>query len=242
MSEIWQIPPYDPQYSPIDDSDSCSNQATLHVLEMLQGNKQRWSPRALAVLSGTVPGKGNSVQNNLNAINKYGLIPYDLWPDLTGNWTVAEYYAPIPANILAQANKSYFVRFAAADLTISPLLVEIQVSPTMSHLMAEFNTTDVFDSYPPSVKPLTTWEPKEIVGKWGLSINPKNMTFGFQVSNPTTAGDKTVYIQAGNALVPLSDWQAFLNLGGSEASIVQITQQQLNASLVVTSDLFKTNS
>lgn len=237
---MWIIPPYDPQYSPIGDSDSCSDQATLHVLEMLQDNKQRWSPRALAVLSGTKPGFGNTVQNNLNAINKYGLIPYDLWPNLTGNWTVEEYYAPIPKEILAQANKSYFVQFVPADLSKSPLLVEVQISSTMSHLMAQFNDTEVFDSYPPSVKPLTMWQSSAIVGKWGLSIKPKDMTFGYKVSDPTTAGDQTVYIQAGNSLVPLADWQAFLNLGGSLDSIVAITQEQLNASSVVTSDLFKT--
>lgn len=235
----WPIPPYNPQFSRISDSDSCSNQATLHVLEMLQGNKQRWSPRALAVLSGTKPGVGNSVQNSLNAINKYGLIPYDLWPDLEGDWTLEQYFAPIPQSILAQANKSYAVKFAPADLNTSPLLVEVQVSPTMAHLMAQFDTTEVFDSYPPDVKPLTMWQPQAIVGKWGLSIKPKNMTFGYKVSNPITAGDQTVYIQVGNSLVPLTDWQAFLNLGGSTESVVPITQEQLNASSVIASDYFK---
>lgn len=235
----WIIPPYDPQYSRISDSDSCSNQATLHVLEMLQDNKQRWSPRALAVMSGTKPNIGNSVQNSLNAINLHGLIPYDLWPDLEGDWTLDQYYAPIPKEILAQANKSYFIKFAPADLEKTPLLVEVQVSPTMAHLMAQFNDTEVFDSYPPAVKPLTTWQHSAIVGKWGLTIKPKDMTFGYKVSNPTTAGDQTVYIQAGNSLVPLTDWQAFLNLGGSTESVVSVIQEQLNASSVITSDYFK---
>lgn len=235
----WPVIPYDPQFSRISDSDSCSNQATLHVLEMLQDNKQRWSPRALAVMSGTKPGVGNNIQASLDAINKHGLIPYDLWPDLEGDWTLEQYYAPIPKEILAQANKSFRVDFAAADLSKTPLLVEVQVSPKMAHLMAQFNDTEVFDSYPPSVKPLTMWQPQAIVGKWGLKIKPKDMTFGYKVSNPTTAGDQTVYIQAGNSLVPLTDWQAFLNLGGSTESVVPITQQQLNASSVVTSDYFK---
>jgi len=235
----WIIPPYNPQYSPIADSDSCSNQATLHVIEMLQGNKQRWSPRALAVLSGTKPGYGNSIQANLNAINLYGLIPYDLWPDLDGNWTVTDYFAPIPQSILKQANKSMIVNFAPADLNESPLLVEVQISPTMAHLMAQFNDTEVFDSYPPSVKPLSMWQPQTIVGKWGLSLKPRNMVFGYKVSNPTTTGDQTVYIEVANSLIPLADWQAFLNLGGSEQSIVYITQEQLNAYSLIASDYFK---
>jgi hypothetical protein len=239
---IFTPPPYNPQSSLISDSDSCQTQATLHVLEMLQGNKQRWSPRALATLSGIKAGEGGTIQQVVNAINKYGVIPYDLWPDLTDNWTAEEYYTPIPQSIINQANKSYQVAVTAPDLTKSPLLVEIQVSPTMAHLMAQFNNAQVFDSYLPSVKPLTMWQPSAIVGKWGLKLTQTKMTFGYKVSDPILPGDQTVYIQAGNSFVPLADWQAFLNLGGSEASIVSITQAQLNAVSVVYNDLFKTNS
>lgn len=234
---IFSPPPYDPQSSTIGDSDSCQTQATLHCIEMLQGNAQRWSPRAIATLAGIKPGVGGSIQQVLDAINEYGLIPYDLWPDLTGAWTDAEYYTPIPKNILAQANKSFVVAYAAANLDKTPLLVEVAVSPQMNHLVAQFDATQVFDSYQPDIKPLTTWQSSAIVGKWGLSLKPKNMTLGFQV-----AGNPTVYIQAGNSLVPLADWQAFLNLGGSTGSIVPLTQTQLDSLSVVASDLFKTNS
>ena len=236
---MWIIPPYDPQSGLISDSDSCQTQATLHCLEMLQGNKQRWSPRALATLAGIKPNVGGTIQQVTDAINKYGLIPYDLWPDLTGSWTTEQYYAPIPASITAQANKSYVVSIIAPNLAVSPLLVEVKPAASIAHLVAQFNDTEVFDSYQPDVKPLTTWVSSAIVGKWGLSIKPKNMTFGYKVSNPTTAGDQTVYIQVGNSLVPLTDWQAFLNLGGSTESVVSITQEQLNASSVITSDYFK---
>lgn len=234
---IFTPPPYNAQSSTTSDSDSCQTQATLHALEMLQGNVQRWSPRAIAYLAGIKPGIGGSITQVLNAINQYGLIPYDLWPDLPDNWTNPEYYAPVPSSVLAKANKSYSVSYGPADLSKSPLLVQIQVSPTMAHLVAQFNQTQVFDSYQPSVKPLSTWQSSAIAGKWGLIIKPKSMTLGYAVS-----GNPTVYIQAGNSFVPVSDWNAFLNLGGSTESVVTITQTQLDSLPVVYGDLFKTNS
>lgn len=230
---MFAPPQYNAQSSTLGDSDSCQTQAVLHCIEMLQNNFQRWSPRAIATLAGIDPNKGGSITQVLNAINEHGLIPYDLWPDLTGNWTDADYYAPIPKEIQAQANKSFVVSYAEADLTKTPLLVEIAF-PAIHHLVCQFNATEVFDSYQPAVKPLTTWKPSAIVGKWGLSLKPKNMTLGYQV-----LGNPTVYIQAGNSLVPLTDWQAFLNLGGSQGSIVTLTQTQLDSLSVVASDLFK---
>lgn len=238
----YSPPPYNPQSSLVSDSDSCQTQAVLHDLEMLQGNKQRWSPRALATLAGIDPNGGGSIQQVLNAINKYGLIPYELWPDLGDNFTDAEFYAPIPKAILAQANTAYLVTVIPADLNKSPLLVQIAVSPQMNHLVVQFNDTEFFDSYLPAVKPLSMYQPQAITGKWSLKLSLRNMTFGYKVSNPVKPDDQTVFIQAGNSLVPLADWQAFLNLGGSQASIVSISQAQLDASSVVFNDLFKTNA
>ncbi len=238
---IFTPPPYNPQSSLSADSDSCQTQATLHTLEMMQGNKQRWSPRALATLAGIDPKSGGSIQQVVNAINKYGLIPYELWPDLDGPWTDTEFYAPIPQDVLAKANKSYLVTVIAADLTKSPLLVQLNLSTEVRHLVAQFNEDEFFDSYQPAVKKLSGYPPSAIGGKWSLKLSLRNMTFGFKVSDPVKAGDQTVYIQAGNSLVPLADWQAFVNLGGSLDSIVSITQHQLDSSSVVYGDLFKTN-
>lgn len=237
---ILTPPPYDPQSSVTADSDTCQTQATLHAIEMLQGNKQRWSPRALAVLAGIDPRVGGTIQQVVNAINKYGLIPYDLWPDLTDPWTNNDFFTPVPKEILAQANKSYIVSITA-PLTY-PFLVEIKPAATMAHLVAQFNDTEIFDSYLPSVKPLSTWQPSAIVGKWGILLKPKYMTFGYKVSNPVKPGDQTVYVQLGNSLAPMTNWQAFLNIGGSENSIVSITQQQLDASSVVFSDMILPNA
>jgi hypothetical protein len=235
----YENPPYDPQYSPVADSDSCPAQGVDHALEMNQGNKQRWSPRAAAVLGSVKPDVGGTIQGVVDGINTYGLIPYDLWPDLTGDWTAEEYYQPVPASIIAQANKSFAVSIIPADLSKSALIVEVYVSPTMSHLMASTDGITAFDSYPPTLKPLSGFK---ILGEWGLTIKPKTMLLGYKVSDPTTGGDETVYIQVGNSMVPIADWQAFLNLGGSTGSVVSITQAQLNALPVVYADLFKTNS
>lgn len=235
-----QPPPYDPQSSITNDSDTCQTQATLHALEMILGNSQRFSPRATAVLAGIDPRVGGSIQQVVDSINNYGLIPYDLWPDLADPWTNNQFFAPIPKSILAQANKSYSVSITT-KLTL-PYLVEVNPANTIAHLIAQYTDFGyspqslIFDSYQPAIKPLTTWQQSVIVGKWSLIIKPKTMTLGYQV-----AGSPTVYIQAGNSFVPVANWQAFLNLGGSQMSIVTITQTQLDSLSVVYGDLFKTN-
>ena len=61
-------------------------------------------------------------------------------------------------------------------------------------------------------------------------------TLGFQVS-----GNPTVYVMVGNSLVPLVDWPAFVNIGGSTNSIVPVTQQWLDQMAVVGKDHFGSN-
>lgn len=226
---MWQTPPYNPQSSTTGaDATNCVSEAVIHVLEMLQGNFQRWSPRALAKLSGTTP-QGNNIQTVVNAVNRYGLIPYDLWPDLE-TFTWQDYYATIPQEILQRANKNYQINLIAPDINASPVLLRLEYPDTF-HFVAQFNGTQYFDSYLPDIKPIN---PSMIVGKWSLQLILKSMTFGYSVP-----GNPTVYIQVGNSLVPLSDWQAFVNLGGSAASVVTISQGQLDESQVIASDYFK---
>lgn len=243
---IYEPPKYDAQSSITCDSDTCQTQATIHAIEMKQGNKQRWSVRAPAVLAGIDPRVGGTIQQVVNAINHYGLIPYDLWPDLDDPWTNDQFFAPIPKNILAQANKAY--SFSITNKLELPYLVEIKPSSALAHLTAQYTDFGysakslVFDSYQPSVKPLTTWVQSAIVGKWSLIIKLKTMLPGYKVIDPIKSGDETVYVIVGNSLVPIADWQAFLNLGGSDATVVLVTQAWLNGMQVVYGDLFKTNS
>lgn len=49
----------------------------------------------------------------------------------------------------------------------------------------------------------------------------------------------TVYVSVGTTLVPVADWNAFINLGGSEQSIVSLDATEFAKFNVGSSTLFK---
>lgn len=64
---------------------------------------------------------------------------------------------------------------------------------------------------------------------------PCSMVLGYKKVN-----DPTVYVQlGGNCLVPLADWQAFVNVGGSDTSVVVLADSEFSKFQVVSKDLFK---
>jgi hypothetical protein len=166
----------DVQVSLIADFLACGSYSAVHIAEMLTkkwtGQMQFYSERALAKLSGTTH-QGNSLNNIVNAINKYGLILEKDWPQININADVTwdEYYAEIPTETLAKADKGW-----KADLTqLSPSAViqTLQVSPVWTiiptsggtnHIVAQINPTQYFDSYQlfvknfqPNFQPLSYW-------------------------------------------------------------------------------------
>jgi hypothetical protein len=102
--------------------------------------------------------------------------------------------------------------------------------PSTYHFVITRDKINYIDSYEPQLKPIN-WP--EVVNQYSLLIKPKFMTPGFQVS-----GNPTVYVMVGNSLVPLADMQAFVNIGGSQSSIVAVTQQWLDSMTVVGQDYF----
>lgn len=228
---IYQLPPFQPQSCPPQgfDADSCPNEATIGAIEMKQGIFQQWSVSGAAVLSGTKPGIGNDLQTVINAYNKSGLISYSARP-LDPIFNQASYYAPITSEQLATANKSMQFTLVAPDLNISPVILRLKL-PTTYHFVITRDMVNYIDSYQPQVKSID-WS--IVVGQWSIKINLKYMLFGYQAP-----GNSTVYVQVGQCLVPLTDWQTFLNLGGNQQSVVSITQEQLDASTVIASDYFK---
>lgn len=227
----YPIPPFSPQSSPTTGTDiwDCSNEAFIGCVEMLQNNFQQFSVRANAKMTGTIPGVGNAIEQVVGLTNEKGLISYTAWPDLPV-FNASQYLAPISPAILKVANKSMQFSLVAPDLNISPIIMRLKMGNTF-HFVITADNVNYIDSYAPQIKPII-WS--NVVNKWSLTIKQTNMQFGYK-----TATDDTVYIQVGNALVPLTDWQAFLNLGGNAGSVVIITQEQLDSMPVITSDYFK---
>jgi hypothetical protein len=184
------LPPFDPQHSAnnVADADDCVSESAVHIIETLiyqqTGKQLRYSPRALAKLAGTTL-NGNDINTVLNAVKKYGLIPYELWPDLE-NFTWDEYYADIPQNVI-DAGKDFLAEWdvssitTTADLTLAPIWLRVKAGTTF-HFVEQFNETEIFDSYLPAVKPITTYEP---VQAFQFTIKQKKqMTNSFFVFDP----------------------------------------------------------
>jgi hypothetical protein len=184
------LPPFDPQHSAnnVADADDCVSESAVHIIETLiyqqTGKQVRYSPRALAKLAGTTL-NGNDINTVMNAVKKYGLIPYELWPDLT-NFTWDEYYADIPQNVI-DAGKDFLAEWdisnitTTADLSVAPIWLRVKAGSTF-HFVEQFNATEIFDSYLPAIKPITTYEP---VNSFQFTIKQKQqMTNSFFVFDP----------------------------------------------------------
>lgn len=168
-------PPFDSQYSvgTATDSNSCVSQSIVHIIEMLQGNKYRWSPRAVAYFSATTI-QGNSETNVLDSVNKVGLIPYDLWPDLD-KFTWAEYYTPVPKEIWKQAIP-ITISIIPPDINKSPLWTILDFGAT-NHAVAQLTIGKPHDLYfdsEPGGEVKTIYQP--IISQHSIKINKFNMT------------------------------------------------------------------
>jgi len=152
-------PPGENQFSNHADSMACVTFSALNVLEtqykFLTGQKINFSDRFIAKLSGTTP-QGNSIQKVLDTIRKYGLVLEADYPT-PASFTWDEYYADIPPEVLAKAQKfdiSY--EFGSTDylkdLKQAPLQMVIEKTNPY-HAVEMINLTEEFDSYVPYVKP-----------------------------------------------------------------------------------------
>ena len=186
MDWTSKIPPWESQYSATThtDAEDCIAESLCHIVYMLTG--VRYSPRALALMSGTTEA-GNDVNDVLKFANTKGLIPYDLWPT-PDSFTWDSYYASIPANILAQAQKLN-ITLIPADLTKSPIWTELEWGANLAiptrHMVAQINDTQYFDSeIGAPIKPLN-YENAIIAFQTSIKINNPPMQF-FQVTGEST--------------------------------------------------------
>ncbi len=166
----------DTQVSRIADFLACGSYSAIHIAEMLTkkwtGQMAFYSERALAKLSGTTH-NGNSLENIVNAINKYGLIKEKDWPEINTNADVTweQYYSEIPSEILKKADRGWKASLTKlspsqvnSTLENSPVWTIIPTSGGTDHIISQINPTQYFDSYQifvknfqPNFQPLSYW-------------------------------------------------------------------------------------
>ena len=243
---IYPLPPGEEQHSNVADSFGCVSFSAVHCIESQEiqqtGSTIGYSERALAKLSGTVynnpkPEKnGNSVQNVYNTILEYGLIPDSLWPtDLDGGmWTLEEFYADIPQDVLNQAIKPQISLVAGCNYSLSPVWTQLRIGGTENHMVEGLNQTQYFDSYETYLKNYT---PDDVVVWQGnLILNPlsKRMLVFFQVK-----GTATIWALMDGQWVGFSDMVAFNNyVAGRPYVSVNLDQVEF-ARLKSNPDVFK---
>lgn len=155
------LPSPENQSTHIVDTMACVTFSCLNVIEtqikFLTGKEVNFSDRFIAKLSGTTQ-QGNTVQNVLDTIRKYGLVLEEEWPtDLDFDWN--QYYADVPDEVINKARKidlAYEFHYPPQDwlreLKHLPLEMIIE-SNNPYHSVEMVNTTQQFDTYTPNLRP-----------------------------------------------------------------------------------------
>lgn len=180
---IWIkfTPIYDSQYSATThtDAEDCVEESLCHIMYCLTG--RRYSPRALAMLTQVNP-TGSTCDEAIIAANKYGLVPYELWPT-PDTFTWESYYADIPKDVLDRADK-YVITLVAPDLNVSPIWAQLNFLNGTKHLVCKVSDTEYFDSEQgAAIKPLNY---EGAVTTWQSSIACTIDHFATETSDPVT--------------------------------------------------------
>lgn len=121
---------------------------------MSHGVNVQFSERFLAKMSGTTS-QGNTLQNVVAALMEYGLVLDTDWPEPV-NFTLAEYYAPIPQEIInkGKATLAKYLEVSGFEL-VSNLSVALQDAPCIvftpkgvpTHARCVLGQNLVFDTF-----------------------------------------------------------------------------------------------
>lgn len=165
----WPEPIGESQKS-IDDNWACVTYATTHAMEsqikILTGKTVNISARFLAIMSGTIPGVGNSFQKVFGCVEKYGWLEATDCPEPPGQWTNAEYYGfNITPELLAKALKNkedWDIDYLAngvtfANLNVAPLIAWVP-QYTANHAVEVLDEQTRFDTYVPYRRPLGSYQ------------------------------------------------------------------------------------
>jgi hypothetical protein len=171
----------DVQVSHIADFQACGAYSLIHIIEMLEkfwtGSQTLLSERAQAKLSNTTP-QGNSLANEITALNTYGVLTDGNWPDINNvnnQITWGEYYTSIPQTALQTADKGWKATLAllspkdvARALQLAPVWTIVGTSSGENHIVAQINETQFFDSYEIIIKNFSDGYP--ILSQWNLQL------------------------------------------------------------------------
>lgn len=169
VSKDWgnNLPPWTSQFSVMTRTDAmdCLAESFINIVYMTTGFDA--SPRALAKLANTTR-LGNSETAILNAVKKYGLIPYELWPT-PDDFSWNDYYAPIPQAVLDQAIR-VDAKIISASLAKSPLWTILRFPNGAAHGVAQINSVQYFDSEQGDPVKMLTYGNAVVTSQVSLSI------------------------------------------------------------------------
>lgn len=208
-----------------------------------------FSRAALGFMSGLQPG-GNYLDVVANAARTKGLIPEALWDSNPANFSSqAEWLRPMPQNLLdlaAQFQKfidlAYDISiggqaYAPGDVKKAPLYIALCTcggwqtdTPVQwcgvtitNHALALYKDilgtpSLVQDSYPSFQKQLSLdYQIPYVIQVFAIQKKDITSMYGFKL-----ATSPTVYVLQGTILVPITNWESFVDMGGSTATIITL--------------------
>lgn len=243
--------------NPIFDTNGCGLFGSINCLDMtlfqMTGQKLNKSHRAACVLAGLQNNVdpngqiwGSYIDADIKSIQQHGVVSQDAWPELT-NFNFQQFFAPLSQEAknsglqwLKQWKMSDLIPVTEAQvpqmLKTAPVLMQIKFGNGAVHFVVRINQTQYFDSYLPDIKPVG-YNGSVILNQWLIVLTPRDMTTGFQQK-----GSQEVVVPVGDKYVPLSDWGAFVNIGGDVTSIVELDPSEYAKLQIIHADMFKSNS
>lgn len=229
---------------------ACSSTEEIQLKQQL-GVEVNRSDRFLAKVSGTTE-QGNWVSKVLDTRKKQGFVPEHRWTTPPPPVTFSGYYADIPQPILVEG----LANVPQSDLQYeyipehdrATIKYHLQHAPLMvtipGHEVTGFALDDngkdmwVLDDYIFNVDPAQPFVRKiklsSITDIYKAVFTVRRNMIGYKV-----VGNPTVYVELDGKLVPVADWLAFVALGGSTGSVVELSQEQFAKFTIINSVLFK---
>lgn len=167
----WEAPAFEPQSNGVFDTFACTNFAICNVIEMMHkkryGEEINLSDRFSAIVSGTIPGQGNSHKKVAESMRKSGFIVEEKYPftELMGQ---AEYFTP-PQRELLDTGLQWLVvtEFGYEKVERKDFWETLQLSPLQVAVDSRARTVSDFQGYDHSITIRAGEEGK----KWNTTDN-----------------------------------------------------------------------
>lgn len=243
------LPTFEKQYFKNFDTMGCVSFSlnTLNEIQIIQqtGQEINFSDRFLAKMSGTTS-QGNWLYIVADTLRNFGCVHEEEWPVPPEPAAWSDYYMEIPQFIKDRAKKQfldkYDFKYESGLVTKEYIEKHLKHSPlwmvipghavAMIMLKVENDLITYFDTYEPGIKTIPLNGISDVY-KAILTVKGNNMVGYKKVGDPTT------YVGMGNKLVPIADWVAFVAMGGSTSSIVELDESQWAKFQIINSVLFK---